>query len=127
MTTIDIELQNDVCVIRCKGRFIAGPDWEYIQEKTDEIRKLKCRRMLVDFSEVSMIGSMGITFIVSLYTSVVKESRGRFVLISLVPLVRQILDLTRLSTVIPIATDLASGFAELSVPTAKPIELCSSA
>jgi len=110
---IDIEQQNGICVLRCKGRFIAGPDLEYMHSKMDEIKRLRCTRVLVDFREVPSIGSMGVTFIVGVYTSVLKESGGRFVLVGAVPVVRQVLDLTRLSTVIPLAPDLASGLAVL--------------
>lgn len=110
---IDIEQQNGICVLRCKGRFIAGPDLEYMHSKMDEIKRLGCMRVLVDFREVPSIGSMGVTFLVGLYTSVVKESGGRFVLVGAVPIVRQVLDLTRLDTVIPLAPDFASGLAGL--------------
>jgi anti-anti-sigma factor len=110
---IDIGQQNGVCVLRCKGRFIAGPDLEYMLSKMDEIKKLNCARLLVDFREVPAIGSMGVTFIVGLYTSVVKESSGRFVLAGAVPIVRQVLDLTRLTTIIPLAPDVSSGLAML--------------
>jgi anti-anti-sigma factor len=109
---IDIERQNDVCVLHCKGRFIAGPDLEYMQSKMDEIKKLNCRRVLVDLREVPAIGSMGVSLIVGVYTSVARCG-GRFVLVGVVPLVRQVLDLTRLSTIIPIAPDMESGLAAL--------------
>ena len=74
--TIDIEQQNDLCVLHCKGRFTAGLDLEYIHSKMDEVKKLNCRRVLVDFREVSAIGSMGVAFIVGLYTSAVRGSKG---------------------------------------------------
>ena len=114
--TIDIEQQNDLCVLHCKGRFTAGLDLEYIHSKMDEVKKLNCRRVLVDFREVSAIGSMGVAFVVGLYTSVVRGSNGRFVMVGAVPLVRQVLDVTRLSTVIPLAPDLASGLEVLNEP-----------
>ena len=111
--TIDIERNNDFCTLHCKGRFIAGPDLEYAQSKMDEVKNLNCGRLLVDFREVSAIGSMGVSFIVGLYTSVVRGSNGRFVLVGAVPQVRHVLDLTRLSTVIPMAPDMESGLAAL--------------
>ena len=58
---------------------------------------------------------MGVTFIVGLYTSIARYG-GRFVLVGVVPLVRQVFDLTRLSTVIPTAPDIESGFAALRDP-----------
>ena len=120
---IDIEQQNGVCLLRCKGRFIVGPDLEYMQSKMDEIKRIHCGRVLVDFSEVPAIGSMGVTFIVGIYTSVVRQAPGRFVLVGLAPLVRQVLDLTRLSTIIPIASDLTSGLAALHDPNPQHVQL----
>ena len=111
--TIDIEQRNDICVLRCKGRFIAGPDLEYAQSKMDEIKTLSCAKLLVDFREVPAVGSMGVSFIVGLYTSVVRGSNGGFVLVGAVPQVRQVLDLTRLSSIIPMAPDMESGLAGL--------------
>jgi len=118
--TIDIEQQNDLCVLHCKGRFIAGPDLEYAQSKMDEIKRLNCARLLVDFREVPAIGSMGVSFIVGLYTSVVRGSNGGFVLVGAVPLVRHVLDLTRLSSIIPMAPDMESGMAALCERNPRP-------
>ncbi len=56
---------------------------------------------------------MGVTFIVGLYTSVARYS-GRFVLVGVILLVRQVFDLRRLSTVIHMALDIESGLAALS-------------
>jgi anti-anti-sigma regulatory factor len=50
--------------------------------------------------------------VVAIYTSV-SNSGGRFVLVGALPLVQKVLDLTRLSTVIPIAPDLGSGLSQL--------------
>lgn len=121
--TIDIEQHGDLCILRCKGRFIAGPDLEYVQSKMHEIQKLNPGAVIADFSEVSAIGSMGITFIIGIYRSVRNHPQGRFMLAGAVPLVRQVLDLTKLSTVILIAPDVKSAIAALLAQ--KPIVLAS--
>jgi anti-anti-sigma factor len=111
---IDIEQQDDVCVLHCKGRFVAGEDQEYIRAKTDEIKRLNCSKVIADFMEVPAIGSMGITFLVGVYKSV----GGQFVLTGARPFVHHVLDLTGLSGIIPLAADLAAGLAALrSVPS----------
>ena len=109
---IEIEQHDEVCVLRCKGRFVSGTDLDYVRAKIDQIKRLKCNRVLADFREVPAIGSMGLTFIVAIYTSVV-NSGGRFVLAGALPCVRQALDLTRLSTVVSLASDTTSGLAAL--------------
>lgn len=110
---IDIEQGDRVCILHCKGRLVVGPEMDYLQTKMDEIKRLACTNVLADFQEVSAIGSMGVAFVVGIYTSVVRRPGGRFVLAGANPLVLHVLDLTRLSAVIPLAPDLASGLAIL--------------
>src|SRR5438105_5485276 len=80
--------------------------------KRDEIKGLNCKKVLADFSEVSDVGSTGIGFIVGVYTST-KNSGGQFILAGLRPRVREVFDVTHVSTVIPLAADIASGLAIL--------------
>jgi anti-anti-sigma factor len=110
---IEIEQYDRVCILHCKGRFVAGPEMDYLQTKLDHIKELACTKVLADFQDVTSMGSMGVTFVVGIYTSVIRKPGGRFVLAGAGPLVRHILDLTRLNTVIPQASDLASGLAVL--------------
>jgi len=110
---IEIEQNDFVCILHCKGRFVAGPEMDYMQTKLDHIKELACTKVLADFRDVTSVGSMGVTFVVGIYTSVIRKPGGRFVLAGASPMVRHILDLTRLSTVIPQAADLESGLAVL--------------
>jgi anti-anti-sigma factor len=112
---INIEHYDRVCILRCKGRFVAGPEMDYMQTKLDDIKKLACTKVLADFRDVSSVGSMGVTFIVGIYTSVVRKPGGRFVLVGTSSQVRHVLELTRLNTVIPQASDVASGLSALEV------------
>jgi anti-anti-sigma factor len=109
---IDVKKKDEVCILRCDGRFLAGADPEYLRVKKDEIKGQNCKKVLADFSEVSDVGSAGIGFIVGLYTST-RNSGGRFILVGLRPRVREVFELTRVSTVVPSATDIASGLAIL--------------
>ena len=113
-TVIEIERQGDVCVLRCRGSLLAGLDADYVQAKIEDIKQLKCTRVLADFRNVPSIGSAGIAFIVGVYTSIVKTAGGRFVLTGPAPLVKRVLDITKLSSVIPVAPDVGSGLAALS-------------
>ena len=110
---IEIESQNDVCILRLKGRFVTGTDPDYLRSKTDEIKIRNYSKLVVDLSEVSSIGSTVIGFVVDLYTSITKKDDGRFTLAGANSRVRKVLDLTRLSTVIPLAADVESGLAAL--------------
>ncbi|HUJ21872.1 MAG TPA: STAS domain-containing protein [Bryobacteraceae bacterium] len=107
--TIEFEHKDDVCFLRLKGRFITGGDAGYLKAKTDELKACGCRKVLADFRDVPYVDSTGIAFVVGVYTSVTRSLGGRFVVSTPNHRVREILDLTRLSTVIPIADDEASA------------------
>lgn len=110
---IEIAPQGDVCVLHLRGRFTAGPDPDYVLGKLDKAKVRSFPKVLVDLGALSSIGSMGIGFLVGLYTSVMKSPEGRFVLAGATARVREVLALTRLDTVIPQAVDVAAGLAAL--------------
>jgi anti-anti-sigma factor len=110
---IEVEHQNDVCFVRLKGRLVTGTDPVYLQAKTDEIKSRNCTRVLADVRELQSIGSTGVGFLVGIYTSVTKKSGGRFVVVGAGRRVLEVLELTRLNTVIPMVSDLVSGLAML--------------
>jgi anti-anti-sigma factor len=110
---IEIQQRDGICFLHCRGRLVPGPDIEYVRTKMSELENLNSARVLADFREVRSIGSTGVSFIVSIYNSVARHSGGHFVIADVAPPVREVLDLTRLSTVIAIAEDLASARAKL--------------
>lgn len=113
---MSIEIQDKydcVYVLHCEGSLVPGPELEYLQTRLDEIKRLACTRLLIDFQDVAAIGSIGVTFIVGAYSSVTGQPGGCIVLTGVNQYVRQVLDLTRLSTLIPLASDLAAGLAIL--------------
>lgn len=110
---IEVSQIDDVCVLRFEGRFVTGSDPEYLRGKSDELKRLDCAKVLADFREVISIGSTAIGFLVAVYSSVTRSPDGRFVLVGAQPRVREVLDLTRLSSILPMAADMASGMAAL--------------
>ena len=109
---IEFDQQDDVFVLRFRGRLAGDHDREYLAAKWEEIKRLNRTKVLADLGGVPSIASMGIGFVVAIYTSV-SNSGGRFVLVGALPMVRKVFDLTRLSTVIPIAPDFASALNRL--------------
>ena len=109
---IQVVPQDDVCVLRVEGRFVTGADPEYLSAKVDELKRLHRGKVLVDLREMPYIGSTGIGFIVGIFTSVTMNG-GHFVLVGLQPRVEDVFRLTRLSTIIPSAPDVASGLTAL--------------
>jgi anti-anti-sigma factor len=110
---LELEQQGDVCFARFSGRLSAGSELEYLGGKGDEIKAMSATKLLADFSGVHSVGSTGIGFVVSLYTSTTKKPGGRFVLVGAQPRVLEVLHLTRLNTILPMAKDVPSGLAYL--------------
>ncbi len=113
---IDIEQLDSVCILHCEGRFVAGPDMEYVQTKLQEVKRLACTKVLANFEKVTSLGSIGVTFIVGTYASVMQRPGGCFVLVGANSIIQGVLHLTRLDTVIPQAADVAAGLAFLAAP-----------
>jgi anti-anti-sigma factor len=110
---LEFELQDDICVLHLEGRFVTGADARYLGTKADEIKATGCRKILADFRHVPYIDSTGLAFVVGLYTTVTKSPDGGFVICGPGPRVREVLELTRLSTVIPVTEDLPASVAIL--------------
>jgi hypothetical protein len=98
--------------VRSEGHFITA-DQEYLRPKKDEIKRANYKKVLADFSDVSDIGSAGIGFY-RRRLHVRQELRWAFrTRGDTTPRVREVLDITRVSTVIPLAADIASGLVTL--------------
>ena len=110
---VEFEQRADVCVLRLHGKFATGQDSAYLRAKTDEIKNGGYSKVLADFSQVSYIDSTGIGFLIGIYTSVLKNANGQFVLANLNRRVRDVLELTRLANVIPIYADETTAFQAL--------------
>jgi anti-anti-sigma factor len=106
---IEIERLDDVCLARFQGHFRTGDNPEYLTLKMNEVQALNCLKVLADFWDVPSMGSAGVSFLVGLY----RTSGGRFVLVGIQPRVREVLDITHLSNVLPLAADIESGLAVL--------------
>lgn len=99
---VEFEFRGDICVLRLHGRFATGQDSAYLRGRSDEIKKSGSARVLADFTQVDYIDSTGMGFLIGIYTSVMKNPDGRFVLCNLNRRVREVLELTRLANVMAI-------------------------
>ena len=106
---IKIELLGDLCLLHFKGRLHASADSDYLNAKMEEIKALACTKFLANLEGVTSLDCRGLSFIISLYLA----SGGRLVLMKTQPQVREVLDITRLSTVIPLVAEIETGLAAL--------------
>jgi len=116
---VDLEFRGDVCIIRLRGRFATGQDKSYLRDKTNEIKASGLTKILGDFSDVSYIDSTGIGFLIGVYTSIIKNQDGMFVLAGVNHRVREVLELTRLTTIFPTYPDEASALEALKLAVPK--------
>ena len=107
---IEIERREDVCLVHFHGPFRTGcDDPDYLRAKMDEVKTLNRALVLADLSGVPSAGSTFLGLIAGLYRS----WGNRLILTGIQPRVRQVLDITGLSTVVPLAADIESGLATL--------------
>jgi anti-anti-sigma factor len=110
---VELESNGDVCVLRLHGRFATGRDSSYLRTKTEEIKNSGLPKVLADFSEVEYIDSTGIGFLIGIYTSILRNPAGLFVLANPNRRVREVLELTRLANVMPIYSTFDSALEAL--------------
>ncbi|MBI1787870.1 MAG: STAS domain-containing protein [Acidobacteria bacterium] len=103
---------EDVCVLRLKGRFLTGRDAAYLHEKTEEFKGFGRRIAVADLSDVPYLDSTGIGFLVSLYTSMTRGG-GKFALASVNGRSREVLEITLLTRILPLYSDVAAAIAAL--------------
>lgn len=106
-----VEHRDDICILPISGRLASGLHDVQLRDKAQEIKGLDCRKLVADIRALDSIGSSGISFFVELYTSVTKRPNGCFVLAGPSERVREVLEMTRLTTILAIADDLDSALA----------------
>jgi hypothetical protein len=51
---VDIELFHGVCVLHCKGRFVSGPEIDYMQSKLNDVKTMACTKVLADLLDAPL-------------------------------------------------------------------------
>lgn len=107
----EVEQRDDICIVHISGRLATGVDNDLLSLRAREIKNLGCHKIVAEISKLNAIGSSGISFFVDLYTSTSKYDNGCFVLAGTSPRVLEVLALTGLTGILPMAMDLAGGLA----------------
>jgi anti-anti-sigma factor len=107
----EVEQRDDICIVHISGRLATGVDNDLLTLRAREIKDLGCHKIVADIGKLNAIGSSGISFFVDLYTSTSKYDDGCFVLAGASPRVLEVLALTGLTGIMPMALDLVGGLA----------------
>ncbi|HZT69752.1 MAG TPA: STAS domain-containing protein [Terriglobia bacterium] len=109
---ITVDHNDDVTILRLRGRFVAGEDGPQCREKVRELIAAGRKKLLFDFSGVPHIDSTGLGFLAGCRAAARQAGAG-LVLVSLNQRVRRVLDEVKLSQFFVIADNEASGIARL--------------
>ncbi len=106
-----IDCQNDYVIVSVSGS-IDSLTLEEFRKKTQPLIEQPCS-ILIDISETKYVNSDGLARIVELNNSA-KQEDCMVVLISPTPLIRDVLQRTKLDTLMPVADSLDSAIATLT-------------
>ncbi len=85
-------------VLDLRGKITLGPDTEIVRNKVKEVVEVGHKRVILDLGGVSYIDSAGLSTLVACYISA-RKAGGEVKLLNLTKFVRDLLQITRLSTV----------------------------
>src|SRR4051812_8188043 len=102
--TLHSQLMEDVVVIRCQGRIVAGAEVEALQAELEKQTKLpgtnflKAKRVVLQLAEADYIDSFGVGVLVRMF-SVLRAAGGGLKLCQLSPFVFRVLQVTNMLSV----------------------------
>jgi anti-anti-sigma factor len=97
--TLHSQLLEHVVVIRCQGRIVAGAEVNALQAEMDKHTELR-KKVVLHLEEVAYIDSSGLGALVRAY-GVLRAAGGSLQLCHVSPSVLQVLELTKLLSVLP--------------------------
>ena len=117
LASMQLTLQNrkidDVVVIRCQGRIVAGAEISSLQLELETLMRLS-KKVVLQLEEVSFIDSAGLGALVRLF-GVLRANDGDLMLCQLSPFFLQVLQVTNLLRIFPIyasETEAIQAFSE---------------
>jgi anti-sigma B factor antagonist len=103
---------RDVLVLELTGKILGGPESEGIRRELDRILQLGAIKLLVNLSGVPWMNSAGLGILLSGYSRL-RDRGGRMGFCGVQERVREILETTKLVTVLEIFADEQSGISAL--------------
>jgi len=99
---------DGILLVDLRGRITLGPETEALRTKLKELVSAGQKRMILNLGEVTYLDSVGLSTLVSAYTSA-RNAGGDLKLLHLPRGVQQLLQITRLSTVFEIYEELTAA------------------
>lgn len=92
------KMAEGVMILDLRGRLTLGEETEALRDKVKQLIQAGFSRMVLNLEEVSYIDSVGLSTLVSTYTTA-RQQGGDLKLLNLTKRVNDLLQITRLSTV----------------------------
>jgi len=109
------KLVNGVMVLDLRGRITLGEETEALRGRVKQLVEAGYTRLILNLEEVDYIDSVGLSTLVSSYTSARKQG-GNVKLLHLTKRVHDLLQITRLSTVFEIYDSLEEAQQSFGEP-----------
>lgn len=106
---------GDVLVLALRGRLVLGPETEALRRKLGEALEADNLKILVDLGEVTYIDSSGLSTLVAGFVSARKHG-GELRLLHLTRRIRDLMQITRLSTVFQVFDSQPEAIASFATP-----------
>src|SRR6516225_5312108 len=101
-----------------RGRITLGPDTEIVRNRVKNVIEAGHKRVILDLGGVSYIDSAGLSTLIACYISA-RKSGGEVKLLNLTKFVRDLLQITRLSTVFETFDNLEAAQRSFDRPSSE--------
>ena len=109
---IDFLIDGEAAILQLEGRFTLGSDAEMLRAKEGVAESGK-QKVIADCSRVPYLDSTALNFLVGLYT-MVKTAGGKFAICGINARMREVLRITHLDEIIPMAETREGALAVLA-------------
>ena len=104
------KIVDGIMILDLRGRITLGPETEAVRNKLKDLVGAGHHQIILNLGEVTYLDSVGLGTLTGAFTSI-RNSGGSLKLLHLPRGVRQLLQVTRLSTVFDVYEDLATAIA----------------
>ena len=110
---IELKFQENVAIVRLRGRFLGGGDGPFLRQKVKDLVEAGTKSLVIDFAGVPYIDSTGVGFLAGVHKAA-QDAGVSMILSSLNPYVKKVLDEVRLSQVLTIVQDTAAALEKIN-------------
>ena len=105
---IDQRTENCCTIVTLSGKLMGGPETDEFRKRVKDLQQKGVNNLILDLGDVRWINSAGIGALISGFASF-KRSKGTIKFANLSPKVKDILTITKLSTVLEIYDSVESA------------------